>query len=130
MNTNLRAAMLAAANPSHPVAGVVLLTDAQHRDDITEAAAQLAATDVPVLVVGVDAAPRDARIASFDAVPKGNATQLTVQLLANVAALIDVILKAKPAAAKGIYFKRIAISTTMGPGVRVDPGSAVALATA
>jgi large subunit ribosomal protein L1 len=52
------------------------------------------------------------------------------QLVANLVALIDVILKAKPAAAKGIYLKKIAISTTMGPGVRVDPGSAVALATA
>jgi hypothetical protein len=86
MHTNLRAALLAATKPSDPVAGVVLLTDAQHRDDITGAAAQLAATDVPVLVVGVDAAPRDARIASFDAAGKGNATQLTVQLLANIAA--------------------------------------------
>jgi large subunit ribosomal protein L1 len=54
----------------------------------------------------------------------------TPHLLANVAALIDVILKAKPTASKGTYFKKIAISTTMGPGVRVDPGSAVALATA
>ena len=86
MHTNLRAALLAAANPSGPIAGVVLLTDAQHRDEITEAAAQLAATDVPVLVVGVDAASRDARIVRFDAAGTGNATQLTVRLVSNVAA--------------------------------------------
>ena len=87
MYTNLRAALLASANPSEPIAGVVLLTDAQHRDDITEAARKLAATDVPVLVVGVDAGPRDARIASFDATGQGDQTQLTVQMLANVAAV-------------------------------------------
>ena len=45
------------------------------------------------------------------------------QLVANAAALIDAILKAKPAAAKGVYLKKISISTTMGPGVRVDPSS-------
>ena len=45
------------------------------------------------------------------------------QLAENASALIDALLKAKPAAAKGTYLKRISISTTMGPGVRVDPGS-------
>ena len=52
------------------------------------------------------------------------------QILANAMALIDVIAKQKPAATKGIYFKRIAISTTMGPGLRIEPGSAVTLAAA
>jgi large subunit ribosomal protein L1 len=45
------------------------------------------------------------------------------KLVANAAALIDAINKAKPAAAKGIYMKKVSISTTMGPGVRVDPSS-------
>jgi large subunit ribosomal protein L1 len=45
------------------------------------------------------------------------------QLLENAAALIDVVVKAKPAASKGTYLKKIAISTTMGPGVRIDPVS-------
>jgi large subunit ribosomal protein L1 len=45
------------------------------------------------------------------------------QLLANATALLDAILKAKPATSKGIYMKKIAISTTMGPGVRVDPAA-------
>jgi large subunit ribosomal protein L1 len=49
------------------------------------------------------------------------------QLLGNAAALMEAIVKAKPAATKGIYLKRVAISTTMGPGVRVDPASALAL---
>jgi large subunit ribosomal protein L1 len=41
----------------------------------------------------------------------------------NLAALIDALVKAKPAAAKGIYLRRIAVSSTMGAGVRVEPGS-------
>ena len=46
------------------------------------------------------------------------------QLVENAAALIDVIIRAKPAVAKGTYLKKISISSTMGPGVRVDPSSA------
>jgi large subunit ribosomal protein L1 len=45
------------------------------------------------------------------------------QLLENAQALIDAIIKAKPAASKGVYLKKISISTTMGPGVRIDPVS-------
>src|SRR5206468_6344283 len=41
-------------------------------------------------------------------------------LLENYAALIDEVVRAKPAAAKGRYLRTITISTTMGPGVRVD----------
>ena len=41
----------------------------------------------------------------------------------NLSALIDALVKAKPAAAKGIYLRRIAVSSTMGAGVRVEPGS-------
>jgi large subunit ribosomal protein L1 len=41
----------------------------------------------------------------------------------NASALIDAVLKARPAAAKGIYLKKISLSTTMGPGIRIDPSS-------
>ena len=47
------------------------------------------------------------------------------KLLENAAALISAVLKAKPAASKGVYLERIALATTMGPGVRVDPTSFV-----
>src|SRR5213596_4089395 len=43
------------------------------------------------------------------------------QLLENYAALIDEIVRAKPAAAKGRYIKSVTLSTTMSPGVHVDP---------
>lgn len=43
------------------------------------------------------------------------------KLLENLKTLIDNVLKAKPAAAKGKYVKSIAISSTMGPAVRIDP---------
>jgi large subunit ribosomal protein L1 len=42
-------------------------------------------------------------------------------LLENYAALIDEIVRARPAAAKGRYLRTITLTTTMGPGVRVDP---------
>jgi len=46
------------------------------------------------------------------------------QLVENAEALIDAIHKAKPAAAKGAYLQKISMSTTMGPGIRIDPASA------
>ncbi|MDX6638846.1 MAG: large subunit ribosomal protein, partial [Solirubrobacterales bacterium] len=42
-------------------------------------------------------------------------------LLENYAAVIDEIVRAKPAASKGRYIESITLTTTMGPGVRVDP---------
>jgi large subunit ribosomal protein L1 len=43
------------------------------------------------------------------------------QLVENYAALIDEIVRAKPAAAKGRYIRQVTLATTMGPGVKVDP---------
>jgi large subunit ribosomal protein L1 len=45
------------------------------------------------------------------------------KLLQNIRAFTDAVTKAKPAGAKGTYVKRVAVSTTMGPGVHVDPSS-------
>jgi large subunit ribosomal protein L1 len=44
------------------------------------------------------------------------------RLIDNYLAVIDEILRAKPAAAKGKYIKTLTISSTMGPGIRVDTG--------
>jgi large subunit ribosomal protein L1 len=50
------------------------------------------------------------------------------KLYENASALLDVILKAKPASTKGTYVKKIAVSSTMGPGFKVDPTSTLSLA--
>jgi len=55
--------------------------------------------------------------------PVGKVSFGPEKLLENARALIDSVIKAKPAVAKGKYVKSIALSSTMGPGVRVDPGS-------
>ncbi|MCC6641064.1 MAG: 50S ribosomal protein L1 [Deltaproteobacteria bacterium] len=47
-------------------------------------------------------------------------------LVANASAILDAVLRAKPAASKGTYMKKVTISTTMGPGIRVDPSSVAA----
>ena len=44
-------------------------------------------------------------------------------LEANVKALVDAIMKAKPSGAKGTYLKRVSLSSTMGPGVKINVGS-------
>jgi large subunit ribosomal protein L1 len=43
-------------------------------------------------------------------------------LIENYLAVVDEILRAKPASAKGRYVRSVTISTTMGPGIRIDPG--------
>jgi large subunit ribosomal protein L1 len=45
------------------------------------------------------------------------------KLVENAKALADAIQKAKPAGAKGTYVQKVSVSSTMGPGVRVDVGS-------
>ena len=54
-------------------------------------------------------------------IPIGKTDHDERALLENYAALIDEIVRAKPAAAKGRYLRTITLTTTMGPGVRVDP---------
>ena len=48
------------------------------------------------------------------------------KLIENIRAFVDAIQKAKPAGAKGTYLQRMAVSSTMGPGVRVDVASVTA----
>ena len=45
------------------------------------------------------------------------------KLLDNIKALLEVIIRAKPPTSKGVYLKTIVLSTTMGPGVKIDPVS-------
>lgn len=53
----------------------------------------------------------------------GRASFAAADLRENFNTLLDAVVKAKPAATKGQYLRKIALSSTMGPGVRVDVGS-------
>ncbi len=57
--------------------------------------------------------------------PFGKASFTVDQLHENARVLMSAILKAKPSATKGKYLKSVTISSTMGPGIRVDDGSLV-----
>ena len=52
--------------------------------------------------------------------PVGKVSFSPEQLSANVGAFMDTIVRAKPSAAKGVYIRSATISSTMGPGVRLD----------
>jgi large subunit ribosomal protein L1 len=52
--------------------------------------------------------------------PVGKVSFEADKLQENVLALMDALIKAKPATAKGTYLKKVSLSSTMGPGVNVD----------
>ncbi|MDR1395920.1 MAG: 50S ribosomal protein L1 [Deltaproteobacteria bacterium] len=53
--------------------------------------------------------------------PAGRLSFTAEQLLGNLAALMEAVVRLKPATAKGAYIKGISLSSTMGPGLKVDP---------
>ncbi len=55
--------------------------------------------------------------------PIGKASFADEKLVENCTTIFETLLKAKPAAAKGTYMRNISVTTTMGPGVKVDPSS-------
>jgi large subunit ribosomal protein L1 len=59
------------------------------------------------------------------AAPVGKASFEAGQLQENAAAILTEIVRAKPAAAKGVYLKSVTFSTTMGPGLKFDPSTAM-----
>jgi large subunit ribosomal protein L1 len=54
-------------------------------------------------------------------IPIGKASFEDKMLLTNFSAVVEAIIKAKPVTAKGIYIKNLALSCTMGPGLKIDP---------
>lgn len=58
-------------------------------------------------------------------VPVGKCSFDAAKLEDNVRALLDTLNRLKPSTAKGIYMKSITLSSTMGPGIRIDPSSVV-----
>jgi large subunit ribosomal protein L1 len=65
----------------------------------------------------------DTRSRGVVQVPIGKVSFTRPQLLANFRAVVDEINRAKPAAAKGRYIKSVSLSSTMGPGVDIDPST-------
>ena len=63
-------------------------------------------------------------------VPIGKASFSSEQLLDNFTAFMEAIIRAKPSGAKGQYVKKVVMTTTMGPGIKVNPMEAMALRTA
>ena len=63
-------------------------------------------------------------------VPIGKVSFPKENLMDNLTALMEAVLKAKPAVAKGQYIRKITLTTTMGPGIKVDVAEAQALKTA
>ena len=55
--------------------------------------------------------------------PIGKVSFTAEQLTDNYLAALDEILRAKPSAAKGRYIRKITVSTTMGPGIPIDPAT-------
>ena len=53
--------------------------------------------------------------------PMGKTSFGAEKLRENLASFLDIILRAKPSSSKGTYLKSVAISTTMGPGIKIDP---------
>ncbi|HKA66249.1 MAG TPA: 50S ribosomal protein L1 [Methyloceanibacter sp.] len=53
----------------------------------------------------------------------GKASFTETALVENIRALVDAVMKAKPSGAKGTFLKRMAVASTMGPGVKVEPTS-------
>ncbi|MGB2896320.1 MAG: 50S ribosomal protein L1 [Anaerolineales bacterium] len=60
-------------------------------------------------------------------VPIGKASFELQKLVENFAALVDSVRRSKPPASKGAFFRTITVTSTMGPGIRVDPSTAIAI---
>ena len=52
----------------------------------------------------------------------GKASFSVDDLMTNFNAVVDELARVKPASAKGRYFRKVTVSSTMGPGIKVDPG--------
>jgi large subunit ribosomal protein L1 len=57
-------------------------------------------------------------------VPVGKVSFTKTKLMENIRAVVDELVRAKPAAAKGRYLRSVTIASTMGPGVHIDPARA------
>jgi len=62
-------------------------------------------------------------------VPIGKTSFSPEDLTENMAAVMEAIVKARPAVLKGTYIRKVTVCSTMGPGIRIDPAAATAMKT-
>ncbi len=81
--------------------------------------------DVAKVVKEIKAGKLDFKVEKAGIVhaPMGKVSFGVERLLQNISAFMDTLIRLKPPASKGTYIRGIAISTTMGPGIKVDPAS-------
>ena len=88
----------------------------------------------PVFVYGQNdetlAGIEEAHLAGVVHAAVGKASMSAEQLRDNVVALLTTLLRLKPSTAKGTYLRGVALSSTMGPGIRLDPNDLIRLAEA
>jgi large subunit ribosomal protein L1 len=60
-------------------------------------------------------------------VPVGKVSFETQKLYENMAALMEAVRKSRPPSAKGSFVRKVTLTSTMGPGIRVDPNEALAM---
>jgi large subunit ribosomal protein L1 len=79
--------------------------------------------DLAKVVKEIKAGKIDFRVEKSGVVhaPIGRVSLGAEKLLQNIATFMEIILRLKPASSKGVYLRGIAISTTMGPGIKIDP---------
>lgn len=63
-------------------------------------------------------------------VPVGKVSFSSDDLVENMAAVMEAVVRARPPAAKGTYIRKVTVCSSMGPGIRVDPAAATAMKTA
>ena len=82
-------------------------------------------TDVTKAINDVKAGKVEYRLDKNNIVhcPMGKVSFGTEKLMENYTALMDAIVRAKPAASKGTYLKSVVMSTTMGPGIKINPNN-------
>lgn len=87
--------------------------------------------DVAKAVSEIKAGKIDFRVEKAGIVhaPMGKVSFGLNNLVENISAFMDTILRLKPPASKGTYLRSIAISTTMGPGIKIDPAYVKSLST-
>lgn len=85
------------------------------------------ATDITKAVKDIKAGKIEYRLDKNNIVhcPIGKVSFGAEKVQENLIALLDTIIKVKPVAAKGTYLKSIAVTTTMGPGIKINPASRV-----